>query len=198
MTNHSANPLTALAIAPEKTSIEVQQKDETIEMLIRRHRVTNAPWILAAIIGMIVPIVIFSDFGRTYLGLTDIFELFSDTAITAVVGIWYLFIAFFALQHALEWFFNVLIVTNERFVDLDVHWPFYRFVSEAHFSQVQDVSFRQGGFASNFFDFGGVFIQTAGRDQNLEITKAPNPAMIHDKITDLVQDFHRKSGTRWH
>lgn len=198
MTEHSANPLTSLAIAPEKTSMEVQEKGETIEILIRRHRVTNVPWIAGAVIAAIVPLVVFSDFGHAYLGLTDILDLFSDTAILATVAIWYLFIAFFALQHALEWFFNVLIVTNERFVDLDVRWPFYRFVAEAHFSQVQDVSFRQGGFAANIFDFGGIFVQTAGREQNIELTKAPNPAMVHDKITDLVQDFHRKSRTKHH
>ena len=80
-------------------------------------------------------------------------------------------------------------MTNQRLVDLDVTWPFRRFVTETRISQVQDVSFSQGGFISSIFNYGGVYIQTAGVEQNIELSKAPNPALIHDKITDLVQKY---------
>jgi hypothetical protein len=192
MTNHSANPLTALAVEPTKTFLEVQDKGEEVYLLIRRHAITNTWWVLFFLVVLVAPLIAFSEFGREVLGLAEVFTLFSTKSLVASVIIWYLYVYLFVLQNSLLWFFNVLIITNERIIDLDVSWPFHRFVSEVQLYQIQDVSFRQSGFLSSIFDYGGVHVQTAGSEQNIELRQAPNPALIHDKITDLVQKASQK------
>ena len=189
MVEQTRNSLAALAISPIETFMEAQDEGEEVKILIRRHPITNLGWILVTLIALIIPIIVFSDAGITFLGLESILEMFSAKAKQGFVLMWYLWLFLFAVQNALLWFFNVLIVTNERLVDLDVSWPFHRFVTETRISQVQDVSFSQGGFISSIFNYGGVYIQTAGVEQNIELTRAPKPAQIHDRITDLVQKY---------
>ncbi|MCA9390353.1 PH domain-containing protein [candidate division WWE3 bacterium] len=183
---HTTNPLAALALAPVKTFMEVQDKGENVELLIRKHPAVNVPWMIGTVLLAAVPTLLFSPFGLEYLGVSGIIEVVSEKTVNMFILLWYLFVFYYGLQNAILWFFNVLIVTNERVVDLDVTWPFHRAVSETRISQVQDVSFKQGGFLASILNYGGIYIQTAGIEQNIEIRKAPNPALIHDKITDLV------------
>lgn len=189
------NPLAALAVSPVKTFMQMQQKGESICLLIRKHIVTNLGWSLFFVILLIVPFIVFSEFGREILNTEAFIQSLSAKTQVALVVLWYLISFLYALQNALLWFFNVLIVTNERVIDLDVTWPFHRHVTEAHISQVQDVSFKQGGFIASILNYGNIFVQTAGETQGIEITQAPNPALIHDIITDLVEAAITKNKT---
>lgn len=188
MSKHSANPLTSLAVFPIKTKMEVQGDTEKIQLIIRQDLVTNIPRILVSFFIAVVPFVVFSSFGRDSLGADLLLDVVSVQTRTTILIIWYLFLAMYMFQSILLWFFNVLVVTNERIIDLDVSWPFHRVVTEARLEQVQDVSLKQGGLFASVFNYGSIYVQTAGIEQNIEITRCPQPGFVHDRITDFVEE----------
>lgn len=187
MKRHSRNPFTALAVDPVSVSLEMQERDETIELIIRRHVVTNLKWVLIALVAMVIPFIFYSEFGREQLSTQQLLDVVSPKGQVFFTIMWYVLVAFYIVQNAMLWFFNVLIVTDTRIVDLDVIWPFHRKITEAQLRQVQDVTFTQVGFFANIVNYGDIHVQTAGIKQDIEILRVPDPAFIHDQITDLVQ-----------
>ena len=92
----------------------------------------------------------------------------------------------------MRWFFNVYIVTDHRIFDLDYHSFLFFNVSEAPLENIQDVSFHVNGGGGIIFNYGDVFIQTAAEKAEFDFLKVPNPALVHDKITDLLQNIRRR------
>jgi len=187
MKRHSRNPFTALAVDPVSVSLEMQERDETIELIIRRHVITNIQWIFLVLVAMTVPFIFYSEFGREQLFTQRLIDVVSQKGQIFFLIMWYVIVGFYIVQNAMLWFFNVLIVTDTRIVDLDVIWPFHRKITEAQLRQVQDVSFAQVGLFANIVNYGDIHVQTAGIKQDIEILRVPDPAFIHDQITDLVQ-----------
>jgi hypothetical protein len=50
---------------------------------------------------------------------------------------------------------------------------------------IEDVNYTQAGFIRGLFNFGDLFVQTAGGKENIEALAIPMPA----KIARLVLDF---------
>lgn len=186
MKTNSLNPFTALAVSPLNVSLEVQEEEEKIELVIRRHIITNAQWLFIAVVFGLIPLFIYSSLGQNILQTQHFINVISLKGQMVFLVLWYVVISLYVLQNIIVWFFNVLIVTDKRVIDLDVSWPFHRAVTEARLTQVEDVSFRQTGFFANIFNYGNVNIQTAGIKQDIEIERIPDPAFVHDKVTDFL------------
>ena len=77
-------------------------------------------------------------------------------------------------------------MTNKRVVDIDWVNLLYRQVSEAQLEKIQDVTYKMSGILDSFFNFGSVFIQTAGPDPNFEFESVPNPDLVVRKINELL------------
>lgn len=171
--SHSA--LHAFYIKPAYT-FETQRPNEQIILVLRAHPVTQLPWIFNSFIFFIV-IVFLNFFFPSFLnGLQIIFaNIFLFSMILSYI--WFNFIS---------WYFNVGIITNERIIDVDFHAVIYKEVSETILSKVEDVTAKSGGFFSAIFNYGNVFVQTAGTEANLEFHNVPKPAEVTKIINDLV------------
>ena len=176
------NPLAAFAFAP-KINFETQNPGEKIVLLLRRHFITNIKWILAVAILAILPLY-WSKISELLKIQSLKFE-FLDFPSFLLFTFYFLLIFGFALTSFLKWYFAVFLVTNKRVMDVDLIGFLYRNVSEAQLEEIQDVSHTQGGLWQILFDYGGVYVQTAGVKQNIEILKVPHPGKVHDVITDL-------------
>lgn len=183
-TSHTKNPLAAFAFAP-KVYFETQNPGEKIVLLLRRHFITNIKWIAAIAILAILPL--FRSQISEFLKVSGFDIRISNFGLNVYLLyiIYYLFILGFALLNFLKWYFAVFLVTNRRVMDVDLIGFLYRNVSEAQLEEIQDVSHTQGGLWQILFDYGGVYVQTAGIKQNIEILKVPHPGKVHDIITDL-------------
>lgn len=168
-----------------KIRFKDQGLEEVVLLLLRRHASTNLRWVLVATALLLTPLLII-----IRNPLPDFLDVYFLPPIYLVFGslIWYLFVLGFILHRFLDWFFNVTLITNKRIVDMDYFNLLYFKVSETDFLKVQDVTYSVAGFLGTFFNFGNVFIQTAGTDPNFELHRVPNPAGVHDLITDLIQD----------
>ena len=156
---------------------ESQHNDEEILLMVRAHPITFVPWIATALGLFIVPIflnVLLVNF-MTFRQIL-FFDLF-----------WYSFIFSYVLVHILGWLFNVGIVTNQRVVDIDYSAILHKEVTGTSIEDITDVTAKTTGFIYSLFSFGNVFVQTAGKNQNIEFLRVPDPAEVTSIINRLMR-----------
>lgn len=163
---------------PQKRfSFQSQFKDEEILVVLRRHPITNLPWIFIIILMFFTPSLTSS------FPIFDLFPL--SYRLIGLVG-WYLLTFAFFLESFLSWYFNVNIITDERILDIDFYSLMYKEISDAELEAIQDVTVKQGGFLHSVFNYGNVYIQTAAEIPEFEFISIPNPAKVQ-KILQLMR-----------
>ena len=170
----------AYLFEPKGVRFESIKADERAILLLRKHPITNIPWILIGIVMIIAPIVLFS---------FPFLEFLPPNFQFIAILMWYLITAAFLLENFLLWFFNVNIVTNKRVVDIDFHNLLYKEVADTQLDRIQDITYKMGGALRTVFNFGDVFIQTAGSLPNFEFAAVPSPA----KVVSIIQELWPKS-----
>lgn len=173
---HNHFPLTSFNLYPENINFETQENDEKIILLLRMHPITNLKWILISLLMILVPSIV------GILGLFDSFPLGFSVVMT--LG-WYLITSAYMLESFLTWYFNVYFVTDRRIIDVDFHNLIYKQVSDAQLNKIQDLTYNMGGVVRTFFNYGNVFIQTAGEVNEFEFLAVPYP----DKVAKVIQDL---------
>lgn len=186
-THSLIHPLTTFMVRPNGVHFETQTKDEEIILFLRQHFVVNIGWIIATIILAILPLVAIP----LMLG-TEIVSLIPRSYYVVFPIIWYVGVFGYVLVNFIHWYFNVYIVTNERIVDIDWVNLLYKKFSSTNLGNIQDVSYKQGGLLELFFDFGNVYIQTAGSEQNFEFVAVPKADEVVLQINELTDKEHKK------
>lgn len=180
--NHN-HMLASFCQNPEGFSFQTQKHNETILLFLRRHFITNLLWIVAAIILSIIPIV--------FIALNFKFPLLTTIQIprqfVIILTLFYYLILFsYIFINFLTWFYNVFLVTNERVIDIDYSNIVIHNVAETRVGQIEDVHYVQSGFVRSLFNFGDVFIQTAGSEKIFEALAVPKPREAANIIADRI------------
>ena len=171
------NSLAAFSVFPKKVRFETQEIKEEIILLLRRHWVTNLPWILIGLFMFFIPLALSS---------FQVLSFMPPEFRLMTVIIWYMIILAYVLESFLSWYFNVYLITDERLVDVDFYSLIYKRVSETKIDRIQDVSYSQGGIVQAMFNFGTVHIQTAGEVPEFAFEDVPRPARITKVLNQLV------------
>ena len=155
---------------------ESQHPKEQLILVLRAHPFTQLTWILNSIF-FIIGLILLNFLFFNFLSATQILfaNLFGFSAIFAYI--WFNF---------LGWYFNVGLITNERIVDVDFHSVIYKEITETKLSKIEDVTAKSSGFFASFFDYGNVFIQTAGTEVNIEFIHIPKPSEVTKIINGLT------------
>ncbi len=173
---HTRNRLTAYCYYPDHVRFVGADKEEKIVLLLRRHAITNIPWIFVSILLLFTPIIAFM-FG------------FMDSAPLNFLAVglifWYLISFAYIFEQFLGWFFNVYIITDERVFDVDFLNLVYREITDANIDQIQDVTVRVGSVIRTVFDFGDIIIQTAAQIPQLEFEAVPHP----DRVAQILREL---------
>ena len=160
--------------------------DEDVVLFLRRHPITNWSWALPSLLMFLFPLIIVGFYEpTTSSGLAYLVEELG----WLLLFVWYLLTLAFSLEKFLVWYFNVYIVTNKRVIDIDVRGFLHRNISETPLSNVQDVTFQSSGIGATLFNYGDVFIQTAGANPEFEFRLVGEPDMVHDIITDHLKQY---------
>lgn len=156
---------------------ETQSPTEQVILLLRAHPITQIVWIITALTMMMLPI--FFNFLLT--------AFLSPLQIIFINLVWYSFIFGYVFLNVLNWLFNVGIVTDERIIDVDFTGLLYKEVTGSAIKKIEDVTVKTGGFMASIFNFGNLFIQTAGTELNIEFINIPAPteaaAIIHELMS---------------
>lgn len=163
-----------------KVRFDAQEDDEDVLLLLRAHPLTQLPVIINSIILTIVllflgffinPICTFAEI--VFLYLFGFALIFSYT--------WFNF---------LKWFFNVGLVTSKRILDIDFTGIVSKETTEARISKVEDVTSKSVGYLGSLFNYGNVFVQTAGTEANIEFLQIPKPSETVKIINELLSKEH--------
>lgn len=183
-------PLAEFALDPAGVHFATQGEEEKIHLFLRRHFVTNIPWILFIVFLSVLPAVA-APFIDIILPTT-----FLSSVNWAVVALLFYYIVVFGLVivNFINWYFNVYIVTNQRVVDVDFYNIIYREVSSTRLNLIQDITVKTGGVLKAVFDYGHVFIQTAGTEVNFDFHDVPHPQRVAREIEALMEKSRNKDG----
>lgn len=175
-------PLTCFAVSPEGVRFETQEETEKVILFLRQHLVVLVPSVLLVVFLALAPIVILPFVERFIPIPLDI----PSRYVIVGMAFWYVLTFGVALTSFLRWFFNIYIVTNIRIVDIDFLHLLYKEFSEARLEKIQDMSFKSGGISAAFFNYGDVYVETAGETPNIEFLAVPNPAKVVETISSLL------------
>ena len=169
---------------PKKISFELQDRDEDVILILRQHPITQLKVSLLLGLGFFfIPWVLNTS------GLMSIF-----TTRFAVAFYIFMFIVFLGLllRSFLLWFFNVYIITDERIIDVDFLSMVYKNISTAKIENIEDVTNRSSGITSSIFNYGDIYIQTAGEKTEFEFENVPHPAKVAKLINELILEEERE------
>ncbi len=155
--------------------------EEEILLFVRQHPVTNLRWLLTVCLMWFSPLI----FPVVLRTSTPNPVLLSFSAL--LLAVWYLLTLGYAVERLLVWYFNVYLLTNKRLIDIDVHGFLHKHVAEARLANIEDVTYSSSGLAATLFDYGDVYIQTAGAEAKFDFKAVRNPLKTHDLITDQLE-----------
>ncbi|HVY68137.1 MAG TPA: PH domain-containing protein [Patescibacteria group bacterium] len=161
-----------------------QLEDETIYLVVREHWFHLFLKILVWAFFAAV-LIMFNRFAQTYLpgllegNLGQITRLF--------VQVYTLFLTLSLFLIFVFYYLNVQIITNIRIVDIGQEGLFAHTVSELHIDKIEDATSQTNGVFGTIFNYGDVYVQTAGTVERFEFQDVPNPAAIEKIILDLYE-----------
>lgn len=155
---------------------------DTVKLFVRRHIITNLPWIVTTIVLLLIPLLIQILLTITATPLPDLPANF----ITIFLLFYYLIAFTYAFISFLDWFYNIIIITNTEIIDIDYAEIIYHDVAATNVNLIEDVNYTQTGFIRGLFNFGDLFVQTAGGQENIEALAIPQPARIARIILDFI------------
>ena len=152
-----------------------QRSDEEIEEIIKNHPFVMFWPGLKVVMLLAIPVLILIFFGASTL-----FSLATFVCVLVAVAIFSK--AFF------EYSSSVLIVTNQRVMNLEQKGFFKRKITETGLEKIQDVASDMDGMIKTSLNFGDLIIRTAGATKGEEIVakNISNPYDLQQKITKLI------------
>lgn len=165
---------------PKNTSYEGKDEDEHVVMLIRQNLVSTSGWVIISLILLIVPIFLMPFLSNLeYEGE----KIFNSLFIVCLTLFWYLALFGYSFQKFLDWYFEVLIVTNKKIIDIDRGASN---ISETFLNNVQDVTSKMSTVLGQVLNIGSIHIQTAAEREEFEFHMVDNPSAVRDAISDLI------------
>lgn len=161
-----------------------QQEGEKIYLLVREHWVPLfgkvLVWIFfaAALVafnrfaGVYAPNILSGTFGQVTLLFIQVYTLFLALSLFLIFVFYYL---------------SIQIITDLRVVDISQEGLFSHIISELHIDKIEDATSQVNGFFGTIFNYGSVFVQTAGNVERFDFHNVPDPATIEKMVLDLYE-----------
>lgn len=165
---------------PQNVSFTGKEMEECVVLLVRRSLVTYWPQYLLILLFLVAPFI----FGILLSAWEG--EGVGAIGLSATIFFWLLAITV-AVDTFLKWFYSVNIVTDQRIIDVDFNNVLYHRYSDTQLENIQDVTHAVAGFLGSIFDFGNVYIQTAGTNPEFVFENVPKPRIVQDTIQDLLE-----------
>jgi hypothetical protein len=165
----------------------IQQKSyEHIVQKLRRHPFTYLPTLFFFALLLAIPPLL-------YLMLQNLFPQILETALVQILGIlffsiYYLSIALFFYTSFITFYLDLLIITNDRLIDINQDNLFSRRISEMDLHQVEDVTSEVRGFFPSLFNYGTLTIQNASAVVKFIVPSVKNPSKLRDMILTLADE----------
>lgn len=163
-----------------------QLEDEKIYLVIREH------WILLALKLLLwcifaAALVLFKNYSTQYFPF--LYQGYIGPVTTLFTQVYTLFLVLSLFIIWILYYLNVQIVTSKRIVDISQIGLFSHTVSELHLENIEDVTSQTNGLLGTIFNYGNVYVQTAGSVDRFTFESVPNPAYIEKLTLDLYEQL---------
>jgi len=165
--------------------------DEYIILYIHRHWIVLF-WAVLKFLGLaLIPVILIvlysSQVPVDWTSLTGLILILSSST-------YYLFIWLLLFNTLLDHFLDVWIVTNERIINIEQVNLFSRIIAENELDKIQDVTVITHGFFPTMFNYGNLFIQTAGSVERFIFREILAPKRVANTIMEAVDRYKIKHG----
>lgn len=167
---------------PTKISFVEQEENEKIELFLRRHFITNIPWIVVSVLGFFLPLILVSVDQVFNINLVPQLPI---KIITGALIVYYLLLLAYIFENFLFWYYNIYVVTNLHLVDVELISILSRSIKEIELRDIEDITSKIGGIIRSLFNFGTVTIKTAAQKEEVSFDEVPKPDLVADRISDL-------------
>jgi len=178
------SPLSSFLARPKVFTFDARDDDEEIILVLRRHWLTNASWIITAILMIFAPLFLLS---------FSLWGIFPPNYRLILAVFWYLLTFAIAFENFLSWYFNVFILTEERVIDIDFYNLLDKKMSEAKISMIQDVTSKTSGLSQTLFNYGTILIQTASEIPLIKIDRIPNPDLVLQVLQQMRSEEEQEA-----
>jgi len=164
------------------------EPDEKVILFIRKH------WFLFFVVFLIIFGIILLPAIVVVVLIRFSPQLFTGSIVNIIVilsSIYLLFLCAAFLIGFINLYFDVMILTNKRIIDINQKGLFNRVIDELDLLHVEDVASRVRGMIGTFLDFGIVEIQTAGTERNFIFNGIPNPRKVCRQILTQYKELLR-------
>lgn len=166
--------------------IKESEEKEKLIIFLRRH------WInlfLQLLPFLIIVILIFAAyFLLSYFTSLKILNSLEWQFIRLATALFSLFLWSFVFVVFIDYYLDVWIVTDCRIVNIEQKGLFRREISELRLDNVQDLTTEIIGIIPTFFDFGDLYVQTAGKRERFQFKSIPHPERVRDVILILSEE----------
>lgn len=178
----SGLPWSSMILKPNLV-FETQDPNEKVYVLVRAHWLTNLGWFLRNLFLSLLPFVLIPLLES--LGINVDLTFISNKALTIIGLLYYSFILTNIVSNFIDWYFDPFIVTDQRIMDYDYR-PYGNYsVAEVNLQDIQDIKERSAGLIGDIFNYGNVYVYSAGEKSEMVCKSVPCPTKVRDIITDL-------------
>lgn len=164
-------------------------ENERLIIFLRRHWINLFIQLLPFIIIALILFAAYILLG--YFANIKIVDPLEWQFVHLAVAFFSLFLWSFVFVVFLDYYLDVWIVTDCRIVNIEQKGLFRREISELRLDNVQDLTTEITGIIPTFFDFGDLYVQTAGKRERFQFKNIPHPERVRDVILILSEDVEK-------
>lgn len=158
-----------------------KRPDENIILLMRKH------WLILVYKLIPVLLALLMIWGFHWAGpgiLATVFNL-ESAFFTLVESFLWMFLWVILFVTWVDYYLDVWIITDQRIIDIEQLGFFRRQISELSHEKIQDVTSEVQGVIPTLFNFGFVYVQTAGEKERFIFKQVHDPVRVRNIIMEL-------------
>lgn len=162
-----------------------QKSYEKIIYFLRRDTIVFILQALFFIFLLVIP------FGLYFFLQSSFPSIFENTILYPIVvllgSVYFLTVWAMLFTSFVDYYLDFWIITNDRIINVEQH-IFSRTIAELDLYKIQDVTGESKGFLQTMFNYGNVYVQTAGATERFIFEEVPNPREVAGKIIALAEE----------
>ncbi len=159
---------------------------EKIVYIVRRHWLTYIPTVLLFAAMAVLPFAVYFILNNEVSLLLE--NENSRAIIVILLSIYELGVALFFYSSFLMYYLDMMIITNDRLVQIQQKTLFSRSVSELDLYRIQDTTSDITGVIATMIGYGLLKIQTAGERQNFTFEFVPKVNELRRHLIALAEE----------
>lgn len=190
--------LTSLASFPSNIKVYGQNQNEHILLFIRKDKIVLAYHVFMLLLTFLFPlllaalIVTLSRYAPA--GSINLDPLFNSKFVPVFGLIWLSIILTTFFNTFFKWYYDLNLLTNNRFIDLDLIGLFHNRLEETSILSIEDAKDTQTGIIQSLFKMGNLEIFTASGETVFNLENVPESDKIRDFVMDVVVEQKKKYG----